>query len=423
MAAGAHSRAYKRLGQDRRPDRRDGAAADFKFSADVEEDWDWVVVEARDVTTDPDSDAWTTLPEADTDGAGNADVSLTTTEHGRQLPEGLATDADAPHPFLLHYWTRDCEPTGTTGEWNAFTGSSGGWTDWTVDLSAYAGKKVELRISVITDWGTLGLGAWVDDWQLDGRRDDARVQRLRAAARTAVAVGRRPRAPTTRPTAGRSASQEFTEGGVVATDDTVYTGFGFEGLNESARAGVHPPHADAPRRLKAGAAAAARRPATRRPPRAAAGGDDGQEGPGVREDQGRQAGSALDRKGRVAVRDPRARATPAPTRRASCGSCAARHAVRRQALQRPRGQDQDGQGEAAQKSRAQGAAEAARRCGRLGHRARAPDASGAEHRGASGGPAKRGRTATEQLDGPPPGGRSSSAPVAIESGKSYCPLS
>ena len=27
----------------------------------------------------------------------------------------------------------------------------------------------------------------------------------------------------------------FTEGGVVATDDTVYTGFGFEGINESAR--------------------------------------------------------------------------------------------------------------------------------------------------------------------------------------------
>ena len=75
-----------------------------------------MVVEARDVTTNPNSDAWTTLPEADTDGAGTADVSLTTTSTGDSCPEGLATDADAPHPFLLHYWSPTCEPTGTTGD-------------------------------------------------------------------------------------------------------------------------------------------------------------------------------------------------------------------------------------------------------------------------------------------------------------------
>ena len=71
MAAGADSRAYKRLGKTvdltgatapqlyvqvlGRPRGRSGTSS---------------VVEVRDVTTDPNSDAWTTLPEADTDGAG-----------------------------------------------------------------------------------------------------------------------------------------------------------------------------------------------------------------------------------------------------------------------------------------------------------------------------------------------------------------
>jgi hypothetical protein len=55
----------------------------------------------------------------------------------------------------------DPDPNGGpyAGQWNAFTGNSQGWRDWTVDLSAYAGKRVEVAISVITDWGTLGLGA------------------------------------------------------------------------------------------------------------------------------------------------------------------------------------------------------------------------------------------------------------------------
>ena len=98
------------------------------------------------------------------------------------------------HPQLAHYWTVNpadaedgCDPTGTTGEWNAFTGSSSGWNDWTVDLSAYAGRKVDSGSASITDWSTLGLGAWVDDWRLTDGADDARVQGLRAAAGRLVA--------------------------------------------------------------------------------------------------------------------------------------------------------------------------------------------------------------------------------------------
>ena len=102
-------------------------------------------------------------------GRRGPDTSLTALEEGEQpggdsCPEGLATGSDALHPFLLHYLVaRTASRPARPATWNRFTGSTGGWTDWTVDLSAYAGKKVDIRISIITDWGTLGLGVWVDD--------------------------------------------------------------------------------------------------------------------------------------------------------------------------------------------------------------------------------------------------------------------
>ena len=75
----------------------------------------------------------------------------------------MANGSDALHPFLLHYYNAACEPRGSTGTWNAFTGNSSGWEDWTVDLTPYAGKQVELFITNMTDWGTLDLGTWIDD--------------------------------------------------------------------------------------------------------------------------------------------------------------------------------------------------------------------------------------------------------------------
>jgi len=241
MSAGANSTSYKRFGKTVDLTGATAPRLNFKFSADLESQWDWAVVEARDVTTDPNSDAWTTLPELDTDGDAGPDVSLTAVAEGEQpggesCPEGLASSDDAPHPFLLHYWSADCAPTGTTGQWHAFTGSSGGWNDWTVDLSAYAGKKVDLRISVITDWGTLGLGAWFDDWLLTDGDTTLEFNDFEQPLDDSWQIGPPPEG-TDNPTNGWTRrGQEFTEGGVVATDDTVYTGFGFEGINESERA-------------------------------------------------------------------------------------------------------------------------------------------------------------------------------------------
>jgi hypothetical protein len=239
MASGASSYSYKRFGRTLDLSGSTAPRLEFQFSGDMEENWDWVVVEARDVTDDPNSDDWTTLPEVDTDGAGTADVSLTSQTTGDSCPEGLAEQV---HPQLAHYWTVNpedeedgCDPVGTTGEWNAFTGSSGGWQTWTVDLSAYAGRQVDLRIAAITDWGTLGLGAWVDDWRLfDGTTQVGETVDFEAPLDDSWQIGPPPEG-TPLPNGWTQRGQEFIEGGVVTTDDTVYTGFGFEGINESAR--------------------------------------------------------------------------------------------------------------------------------------------------------------------------------------------
>ncbi|MDQ0944311.1 M14 family metallopeptidase [Streptomyces sp. V1I1] len=125
----------------------------FQLSHDTERGYDNVVVEAHTVGQDD----WTTLPDAN---------GGTTTEVPVQCEEGFYVEG---HPFLAHYLTvaeSGCTPTGTTGAWNRFTGSSNGWQPVSVDLSAYPGKQVELSISYITDPGTGGIGAFVDDTKL-----------------------------------------------------------------------------------------------------------------------------------------------------------------------------------------------------------------------------------------------------------------
>ena len=48
-----------------------------------------------------------------------------------------------------------CNPA-SPGIWNAATGNSGGFNDWRIDLSAYAGQQVEVSIVYQTDPATLG---------------------------------------------------------------------------------------------------------------------------------------------------------------------------------------------------------------------------------------------------------------------------
>jgi hypothetical protein len=123
-----------------------------QLSFDVEPDFDHVIVEAHTVGQDD----WTTLPEAG---------GLTTTAVPAECEVGYLLES---HAFLLHYLTPGdpCGPTGTTGSWNAMTGSSDGWQDASFDLSAYAGKQVEVSISFVTDPAFAGTGVFIDDTRL-----------------------------------------------------------------------------------------------------------------------------------------------------------------------------------------------------------------------------------------------------------------
>lgn len=118
----------------------------------VEEGYDHVIVEARTAGQD--------------DRTRLADVNGNTTSAvPAECEAGFFT---ALHPNLLRYLTEanPCLPTGTTGEWNSFTGDSGGWVEVGFDLSAYAGAQVEIIVSYITDPVTGGLGAILDDTRL-----------------------------------------------------------------------------------------------------------------------------------------------------------------------------------------------------------------------------------------------------------------
>jgi len=126
----------------------------FKASYDTEPNWDFLVVEAHTVG----SDDWTTLPDVN----GHTDASI---DENLSCPGIPIQDL---HPFMKHYVTlaadgNSCTDTGTTGAWHAATGNSGTFENWKVDLSAYAGKQVEISISYISDPGTQGIGVLIDD--------------------------------------------------------------------------------------------------------------------------------------------------------------------------------------------------------------------------------------------------------------------
>ena len=70
------------------------------------------------------------------------------------------------HPWLDHYQT--LSGNACTSHWHDRRVERGqrqlsGWQQWSVNLGAYAGKQVEVSITYASDWGTQGLGVFVDD--------------------------------------------------------------------------------------------------------------------------------------------------------------------------------------------------------------------------------------------------------------------
>ena len=156
----------------------------------------------------------------------------TTQDTGESCPAGWRD----LHPVLDQYQTLNadgtCSPTGSTRRMARrrpalpAAGSSGRSTS-----PAYAGEQIEISISYVSDWSAQGLGVFIDDIVLSDRRGSTSFE----AGLGGWTIPGQPEGSAPNPndfivtTAGG-----FPEGAVVATDDTLYMGFGFEGITDAA---------------------------------------------------------------------------------------------------------------------------------------------------------------------------------------------
>jgi hypothetical protein len=195
-----------------------GGDLTFWASHDTEQDWDFLFVEAR---TAGGGD-WTTLPDAN----GN------TTQNTGESCKGENTGGwRTLHPQMDHYQTQAgptaCTPNGTTGAWNAASGNSNGWQQWSINLNAYAGKTVEISIGYASDWASQGLGVFLDDFAWPGGS---------TSFEGTDTGGWQPGGPP--PGSGANANNwevtdagGFPVGAAITTPKSLLMGFGFEGIS------------------------------------------------------------------------------------------------------------------------------------------------------------------------------------------------
>ena len=208
-----------------------GANMSFWTSYNLELDFDYMIVEAHTVGQDD----WTTLP--DQNGHTSSDLSA-----DESCPGGWSNPNDSAnllHPFLTHYQTFQeggtCTPTGTSGQWNAANGSSSGWQQWQVDLGAFAGKQVEISITSLSDWGFQQFpGVFVDDIAVSTGEGSTSFEDDGDAMDGWTIPGAPDPQGVEEPNRNdwvRRAGLGIKEGAVVKAEDTIYMGFGFEGIS------------------------------------------------------------------------------------------------------------------------------------------------------------------------------------------------
>jgi hypothetical protein len=224
MAAAVHTDdAYKRL--TRTIDLTGVSAAQkptlrTQLLWDVEPGYDNVLIEAH--TTGADD--WTTLPEA---GGATGTTVPADCEAGFYVGE---------HPWLSHYLTvaaSGCTATGSSGSWNALTGSSGGWKQLEFDLSAYAGKSVEVSIGYVSDPAFGGHGVLADETSLVVGGTATGTEGFETSLGAWKASGPPAGSPAVRKDWARTGAL-FQSYGAVSTDDTVLLGFGLEHITAAA---------------------------------------------------------------------------------------------------------------------------------------------------------------------------------------------
>jgi hypothetical protein len=194
-----------------------GGSMTFWTSYDTEPQWDHLFVEART----PGGDDWTTLPDAN---------GHTTTSPGQSCPAGWVT----LHPQLAHYQTWNgvnaCTGTGTTGAWNAASGNSAGWVQWSIDLGAYAGETVEISIAYASDWAAQGIGVFIDDIALPDGTSTSFETGLDGWAITGSPEGSAANVNDFI----RTDASGFPVGNAIATPHSLLLGFGLEGVSTEA---------------------------------------------------------------------------------------------------------------------------------------------------------------------------------------------
>jgi hypothetical protein len=209
---------YKRLTREIAVPATGNQSLTFWTSYDTEEHWDFLFVEART----PGGDDWTTLPDAN---------NHTTQDTGDSCAEGWIE----LHPHTARYqtWSGEegtpCTPTGTPpgGEWHAASGSSGGWQQWSIDLSDWAGGTVEISIAYASDWATQNLGVFIDDVTLPDGTSTSFETDLGGWEVTGPPQGSAPNANNWI----RTDASGFPVGAAISTPDSLLMGFGFEGIS------------------------------------------------------------------------------------------------------------------------------------------------------------------------------------------------
>ena len=119
--------------------------------------------------------------------------------------------------------------TGRRGDWWGISGNSGDWQQWHVDLSAFAGKQIEVSITYVSDWATQGLGVFVDDIVVSTGEGTTSFESGDDGWQMPDApAGSAPNFNTWEITSAGG----FPEGAVIATPSSLLWGFGLEGVTD-----------------------------------------------------------------------------------------------------------------------------------------------------------------------------------------------
>jgi hypothetical protein len=230
--SGQADQTYKRLTHTLDLTGKTSGSLDFRMSYDTEPDYDYTFVESHTVGQDD----WTTLPAKLDDGtdATSPDVGLSCISD----TDAGGSDWQDAHPFLAHYQTKSadgtsCTSAGTTGDWNAATGTSGGWQHCTIDLSKFAGKNVEVSIAAVSDPATQGLGVFVDNATLKADGATVAPTDFEADLGGWTAAGP-PEGSPPNPSTWKRTGTAFSDGPAIRTRDTLYYMFGIEGISGAA---------------------------------------------------------------------------------------------------------------------------------------------------------------------------------------------